>query len=412
MAIVDGGDRRTGSETTRRDFLRVGGMGTLGLSIAGPWNVRAEASAASNDRAVILLMLIGGPSQLETWDPKPSAAAEIRGPFGSIATAVPGVRFNEYLPKLARRADRLTVLRALHHDAAPIHETGQQLLQTGRLCKLGQEHPHFGSVVSRITGANRDLPPFVVLPGPIGNTGVSVSHGQTAGALGDDFEPLMLSADPAASLYHPLTIASLAQLSRRARRAFDLSEEREGVREAYGRGSFGQSCLLARRLVEAGVRVVTVNMFDTVFNRVSWDCHGARPFSTLDDYRRELLPAFDTAFSALIDDLERTGRLDSTLVVATGEFGRTPRVNAAGGRDHWPCVWSAAMAGGGVRGGQVIGASDAHAAEPADRPVRPTELLATIYGSLGIDPSSSLTLADGSEQIVCAGATAVEEAFI
>jgi uncharacterized protein (DUF1501 family) len=379
----------TGWGLTRRDFLRVGGLGALGLSLS---DARA-AGGSSSERAVILLVMVGGPSQLETWDPKPDAPSEVRGPFRSIATAVPGVRINEFLPRIARRLDRVTLVRSLHHDAAPIHETGLQLLQTGKLCRLGQEYPHFGSVVARLKGSRNDLPPSVMIPGPIGNTGVAVSHGQTAGALGAAFEPFL--HDPSAVSAH---------------RAFDPGAERVEVRDAYGRNTFGQSCLLARRLVESGVRLVTVNMFETVFNRVTWDCHGARPFSTLDDYRRVLLPAFDTAFSALIDDLERSGRLDTTLVVATGEFGRTPRLNAAGGRDHWPRVWSAAMAGGGIRGGQVIGASDEHAAEPADRPVSPPELLATIYRSLGIDPSGTLADAEGVEIPLCDGA-AIAEAF-
>ena len=194
--------------------------------------------------------------------------------------------------------------------------------------------------------------------------------------------------------------------------AFNLAEEGDSVRDAYGQTTFGQSCLLARRLVEAGVRCVTVNMFETVFNRVTWDCHGSAPFSTLNDYARDLLPTFDLAFAALLDDLDRSGRLDSTLVVAAGEFGRTPRINAIGGRDHWPGVWSVAMAGGGVRGGQVIGASDAHAAEPADRPVTLPEILATIYHSLGIDASQYLTRPDGESCAILEGAEPVRELFV
>ena len=159
------------------------------------------AAAGDRDRAVILLMLVGGPSQLETWDPKPDAPVEVRGPFGTIETAVPGVRINEHLPRLARRMDRLTLIRSLTHDAAPIHETGHQLLQTGRLCRDGGEHPHVGSVVARVRGASNDLPPFVVLPGPIGNTGVGITHGQSAGRLGRSFDPFHVAADPASPDY-------------------------------------------------------------------------------------------------------------------------------------------------------------------------------------------------------------------
>jgi hypothetical protein len=336
-----------------------------------------------------------------TWDPKPDAPAEIRGPFGSIATAVPGVRVGEHLPRLARRLDRLTLIRSLHHDAAPIHETGYQLLQTGRLCRLGHEHPHAGSVAARLLGARHGVPPFVVLPRPIDNTGVAVSHGQTSGSLGPEFAPFSLGAGETG----PRAIPG------RVREALDVSLERGRTREAYGSTAFGDDCLRARRLVEAGARFVTVNMYDTVFHRVSWDCHGSQPFCTLQDCANEVLPTFDAAFSALIDDLEGRGLLASTLVVATGEFGRTPRLNASGGRDHWPGVWSAAAAGGGLSGGTVVGASDRRAAEPTDRPVSPASLLATMYRCLGIDPARTLSLADGSTLTLADGASPIAEAF-
>ena len=201
-----------------------------------------------------------------------------------------------------------------------------------------------------------------MIPGPIRNTGVVLPRGQSAGRLG--------------SAHAPTCIETL-----------DVEAEPERLLRAYGPSRFGRSCLLARRLVESGVRVVTVNMFDTVFDEVTWDCHGSRPFSTLDDYRRRLLPTFDRAFSALLDDLGARGLLDATMVAAVGEFGRTPKLNAAGGRDHWPGVWSVALAGGGVRGGQVIGASDDCGSAPIDRPVAPQELLATMYHALDLDPS-------------------------
>ena len=168
---------------------------------------------------------------------------------------------------------------------------------------------------------------------------------------------------------------------------------------------------MARRLVETGVRVVTVNMFDTVFNRVTWDCHGAVPFSTLNDYGRELLPTFDQAFTALIDDLDQRGRLGTTLVVAAGEFGRTPRLNASGGRDHWPGVWSVVLAGGGVRGGQVVGASDVHAAAPTDHPLTPRDLLATIYYSLGIEVRQSLNRPDGESYPLVEDGAVIQDLF-
>lgn len=356
----------------RRDFLRLGGAGV------GAWeflysSIATSAAQVSTDRAVILLMLVGGPSQLETWDPKPDAPQEVRGPFGSIPTRIPGVRISEHLPRLASRMDKFTLIRSMNHDEAPIHETGLQLLQTGKVSRE-DDRAHFGATAAKSLGRSKVLPGFVVMPGPIGNTGVQLPKGQTAGLLGAEFGPTFLDPD--------------RNDLRAAGSATDLSTESARVRESYGETPFGRRCLAARRLVEAGVRVVSVNMYDSVFNSISWDCHGARPFSTFEDYRRVVLPTFDRAFSGLLDDLEARGLLPTTLVAAVGEFGRTPRINNSGGRDHWPGVWSAAMAGGGVQGGQVVGASDDRASAPIDRPVSPREWLATINKVLGIQPSS------------------------
>ena len=423
MPTSHNADPKVSMSVTRRAFLQVGAgagsLGSFGLAMTG--RAVAETSGRTGDRAVIVLMLVGGPSQLETWDPKPEAPAEIRGPFRSIATNVPGVRINEHLPKLARRMDRITLIRSVHHDDAPIHEAGFQLLQTGGIGRPGEEAPHAGSLAARLLGVRGGTPPFVVLPGPVGNTGVGISHGQGSGPLGPAFEPFVLDDDPSSPRFDAGAARNRARRFLQAKTgrpaggprenpAFDLASERDAVRDTYGRNPFGQSCLLARRLVESGTRMVTVNMVPTVFHRVSWDCHGSRPFSTLDDYRRELLPALDAAFSALIDDLDRRGRLDSTLVVAAGEFGRTPRINASGGRDHWPGVWSVALAGGGTRGGLVVGSSDAIASAPADRPVTLPELHATIVRSLGLDPAGSIELADRSRLPLAVGAT-VDEAF-
>jgi uncharacterized protein (DUF1501 family) len=436
MMTIGQGRSMTCSGSTRRDFLRVGGLGLGSLGLCALDLDSLAAFEPDRERSVIVLLLVGGPSQLETWDPKPDAPSEVRGPFRSIATCCPGVRICEHLPGLASRMDRLALVRSVYHDAAPIHETGQQLLQTGRLCRAGEEHPHIGSVVARIKGAKGDLPPFAIVPGPIANTGVDIPHGQSAGWLGGAYHPFHLNADPAAFDFNPgkaldrarlfldeavkrelsgslaLARATGSLVSAPARNAFAMADESERVRDAYGPTTFGQSCLLARRLVEAGVRLVTVNMFETVFNRVTWDCHGAAPFSTMDDYARELLPAFDQAFAALIDDLEQRGRLQSTLVMAAGEFGRTPRINAAGGRDHWPGVWSVALAGGGVRGGQVVGASDEHAASPIDRPVTPQDLVATIFHSLGIDSTQYLTRPDDESYRLVENGEPVRELFV
>lgn len=351
----------------RRGFLQASGIGLGALGIGRAVTLAAGPTGpGTDDRAVILLMLVGGPSQFETWDPKPDAPEEIRGPFGSIATSIPGVRIGEHLPRMAGRMGKLAMIRSLHHDLAPIHETGLQLLQTGGFSRH-DDQPHFGAIATARLGRRGRTPASVILPGPIVETGVQLPRGQTAGDLAEIHAPTFL--DP----------GSVPGLDSEPRR----------LRESYGSTGFGRCCLAARRLVEAGVRVVTVNMYDTVFDRVSWDCHGSRPFSTMDDYRREVLPTFDRAFSALIDDLDARGMLETTLVAAVGEFGRTPRLNASGGRDHWPGVWTGVMAGGGVQGGRVVGASDARGAEPADRPVKTSEWLATLGWALGLEADSA-----------------------
>jgi uncharacterized protein (DUF1501 family) len=394
-ANVDSGVGR--SRIGRRELLRLGGLGLGWLGMGQPIPAVGADASVPPDRSIILLLLVGGPSQLETWDPKPGASSDVRGPFKSIATRCPGVRISEHLPRLAMRMDRLAIVRSVHHEEAPIHETGCQLLQTGRLCRAGEQAPHFGSVVSHASAARNGLPASVLVPGPIRCTGIDIPHGQTSGWLGTHCEPFAVGADPVGLDFDPNMVLARARASSGESASsavehnpFDLANEPQSVRDEYGRTSFGQSCLLARRLVEAGVRVVTVNMFQTVFNQITWDCHGGAPFSTLDDYARVLLPDFDHAFAALIDDLDRRGRLESTLVVAAGEFGRTPRINSSGGRDHWPGVWSIAMAGGGIHAGQVVGASDPEAVYPDERPVTPQDILASIYYSLGIDPNRSL----------------------
>jgi uncharacterized protein (DUF1501 family) len=418
---------------TRRDFLRAGSL-AVGLSLAEWTRLQALGAAPKNEKASIQLFLVGGPSQLETWDPKPLAPSDIRGPFRPIATNVPGITISEHFPHLAQRMDRVAILRSVYHPEAPIHETGHQLLQTGALARDGVEWPHYGAALSKLRPTTGDVPPWVIVPGPIGNTGVSVGHGQGAGYLGERFEPMYASPemrrdvavrDPIAP--HGLDPARLdcrsalvdaveaveravettgdssqsealqALVSPPAKQAFNLSAESDTVRTRYGWNTFGQSCLLARRLVQHGVGLVTVNMFDTVFGQTTWDCHanGGDLSSTLDDYKTTLCPMFDTAYAALLDDLEAMGLLENTLVVSMGEFGRTPVLNHRGGRDHWPGVWSMLMAGGGVRGGQVIGASDRHAAEPADRPIHASEIAATIYHALDIDGTVRLPAAGG-----------------
>ncbi len=419
---------------TRRDFLRAGALSAGAVSLSLTDFVRGAAANSVKDMNCILLFLVGGPSHLDTWDLKPDAPDTIRGPFKPISTYVPGIQICEHFPRMAAMADRYAMVRSVYHQTSPIHETGHQLMQTGRQFRGGREYPHIGAVLSHLRGPKEPgTPPFVVLPGPMGNTGVSVSHGQVAGHLGAKHEPFTLPSHVAEDVFtlrddrapagvdparlsspnalldavdgaqcafeqeevvdNPARREALGLLfSSKAKGAFALHAEPERLRQRYGSNTFGQSCLLARRLVEHGVRLVTVNMFDTVFNEVTWDCHadGGSLAVTLEDYRQMLCPMFDLAYTTLLDDLHQRGMLESTLVVAMGEFGRTPRLNPRGGRDHWPGVWSILFAGGPVRGGQVIGASDSHGMEPKDRPVHAAAVAATIYQALGIDPRTRL----------------------
>lgn len=336
------------SDLSRRAFLQT----AAGLALPA-----VVTAAPARDGNCIFLMLVGGPSQLDTWDPKPDAPAEIRGPFKAIPTRVPGVQFTELFPRTAAAADQFAVVRSVYHTAAPVHEAGLQSMQTGRLSEPGSAAPSLGAQLSATKGRRGSDPANVLLPGPLGFTGLNIDRGQTAGPLGVEHEPVGVYLDVAA----------------------------DGMRERYGRTPFGDDCLRAARLVERGTRFVTVNMFPTVYDAVSWDCHaaGGSLNSSLDDYRT-IGPTFDTAFTALLTDLRDRGLLDSTLVVATGEFGRTPYLNRQGGRDHWAGVWSMLLAGAGVRGGAVVGASDHHGSEPRTTPVAPEQLAATVRRAVGL----------------------------
>jgi len=384
---------------SRREFLRVGSLSVVGLSVAEQAAL-ARVHDMAGRRSCIFIMMTGGASQLDTFDPKPDAPAEIRGPLRSIATAIPGVHVSEGLPGISQRAGKLAIVRSLYHDAAPIHETGFQLLQTGRLSHGGRNYPSFGSVASRVFGPRDGVSPFAILPQPIQNTGVNAYRGQSAGFIGDEFDPVIVGDDEA---------DSLAGISRAS---VEFDQAPESVRRRYGDSGFGRLCWQAGQLVEQGVRCVTVNLFDSLHGQMTWDCHASSSGapSTLYDYRDTLCPRFDRAYCALIDDLERSGLLDHTLVVATGEFGRTPRLNENGGRDHWPTVWSGLFAGGGIQGGQVIGASDHQGAEPIDRPIHAAELTASIYRGLGLSLDTMLTTDDGTD-LALVDAQPVNELF-
>lgn len=419
----------------RRDFLHVGALPLLGLGLPDLFRLRAAGALKPDapDMNCIFLFLVGGPSQLDTWDMKPDAPSEIRGPFNPIPTNVDGIRISEIFPETAKHADKFSIIRTLHNDGPAVHDFGHQIMQTGRVFQGGLEHPHLGCVVDYLRDSKTDLPGHVLLPRPIGNTGGGMPHGDDAGYLGRTNDPFVLNADPSKPDFKvrdllPAEYVSVNRLNRRrnlrkliddtvrsfeqsddarlldvnfdqaytlissptARQAFEVSEEGEEIRKEYGMNKFGQSCLLARRLVERGVRFVTVNMFETVFNETTWDIHGSAPFSPISCYSDLVGPMFDRAYSSLIRDLESRGLLENTMIIATGEFGRTTRINPAGGRDHWPGCWSMLVAGGGLRGGQVIGESDSIGAYPKERPVTPAEVLATVYNQFGIDLETEL----------------------
>jgi len=403
---------------SRRDFLHAGALSFLGLSM--PEFLRLKALGAVNpakDVNCIQLMLVGGPSQLDTWDMKPEASAAIRGPFKPIKTNVSGIEISEIFPRMAKNADKFALLRSVYHTAPAVHDTGCQMMQTGRLFQGGLESPNYGSVLRFEKGPRGDMPPNVLLPYTIGQLGGNLPHGDTAGFLGKGYDPFVLNADRRnwrqvvdksvqyfedTNQDSKLMDASFNQAytlmtSAKAREAFDLTQETEEVRKRYGMNRFGQGCLLARRLVERGVRFVTLNMFETVFNDITWDIHGSAPFSPISCYSELVGPMFDNAYSSLLEDLSRMGLLDTTLVLATGEFGRTPRINPAGGRDHWPQCWTVVMAGGGVQGGRVVGASDATGGAPQDRPVTPAHVAATVYKCLGIPVDTILKTPQGRE---------------
>jgi hypothetical protein len=419
---------------TRRDFLHAGSLSLLGLSLPTLQALTARGEAAKdNDVNCILLFLVGGPSQLDTWDMKPDAPAEIRGPFQPIATKVPGIQISEVFPRMAQLMDKVSLVRTIYHQATAVHDTGHQMMQTGRLFTGGIEHPHVGCVLSKLKGPRGDAPPHVLLPRPIGATGGNMPHGQSAGYLGKTFDPFVLNADPndkyfkVPDLLPPDYVSSVREARRRslrqaidasvksfessadaklldanfdqayrlmsskaAREAFDLTAEPDATRDRYGRTRFGQSCLLARRLIERGVRFVTVNMFETVFNEITWDIHGSAPFSPIECYKNEVGPNFDNSFASLVEDLDQRGMLKNTMVLAFGEFGRTPKINPAGGRDHHPGCWTSVVAGGPIQGGRIVGASDETGYAPKDRPVTTSEIAATVFHGLGISLETEL----------------------
>jgi hypothetical protein len=421
---------------SRREALRAGALALTGLGFpsllrAKPIGRNSGPNGFGRAKSCILIFLWGGPSQLDTWDLKPDAPEDIRGPFRSISTSVPGISISEHFPMLARQAHRLAIVRSMNHDDAAHLSTAHRLL-TGHLAPTPnsdaagpspRDWPHLGAIVSKLRPTPGAIPSAVNMPWTVMHPAAPGGRapGQDAGWLGKAHDPFHVDGDPNTSGFHveglglPDGISSGRLADRRAllervadaagkglhswdgyqrkaldalvsaeaRGAFQIDREDPKLRGRYGRHIHGQCLLMARRLVEAGVGLVTVNWHDDGQN--FWDTHG----ENFHHLKNRLMPPADQGFSALLDDLDARGLLDETLVVWVGEFGRTPRINKANsGREHWPHCYSAVLAGGGVRGGSVFGASDRWAAYPASDPVSPDDLGATILHALGVDPAT------------------------
>jgi hypothetical protein len=401
---------RTCDGVTRRDFVKMGSLGLLGLTLPELLEMQAAAAAPKPARAkaAIVLWMGGGPSHIDTFDPKPDAPQEWRGEFGAVSARGADFQVCEHLPKLAEVGSKFSVLRSVTHPEGA-HERGTTYMLTGYRQIPGFEYPGFGSVVAVEKGWQKNMPPYVAIPGVIGDAG--------PGYLGAEGSPFS-AGDPGAGNYQVRDIVlpgnvNEGRLARRrefvaaadsmvrtgkandpitgldnfysraydlitsptTRKAFDLNQEPAALRDRYGRNGMGQGCLLARRLIESGVRFVSIS-------RGGWDNHGGI-FNAL---RRQRLPELDSAFSTLISDLGDRGMLEETVIIWMGEFGRTPKVNMTGGRDHWPKVQTVVMAGGGLKGGIGVGESNAKGEEPANRPVKPEDVSYTLFESLGIDP--------------------------
>jgi hypothetical protein len=418
-------NRRRCDGVNRRDVLRLGSLTGLHFGL-GDWYRLKAAAAEQGKRAAkscILLWLDGGPSHLETFDLKPDAPAEVRGPVKPIATNVPGIQISEWMPRTAAVCDKLAIIRSM---TSPLGEHGlaNEYLMTGYKPSPVLQYPSFGSVLMHLRSDQPILPPYVAIP---------EARSAGAGFLGNSYDPFATGGDPskpdfrvqdleffpevdssrilrrreylaefdtAQAGFEARNIRSESSFDKAyrlvtstdAKQAFDLASEPATVRGRYGMKMFGQSCLLARRLVERGVPFVSVL-------NTGWDTHEGLVLRLRDGYSGAevgvgLIPTFDQAFSALIEDLTQRNLLDETLVVVMGEFGRTPKINTRGGRDHWPRVFSAVLAGGGVQGGQVVGSSDRVGESPRDSPVSPNDLACTIYTLLGVDPNQELRTTD------------------
>lgn len=423
----------------RREWLRIGGACGLSLPVLLAARQAAKADPEPKANACIQLFLLGAPSQQETWDPKPDSPVEARGDLKPIQSAVPGLFVGELMPKTAKLVNKIAVLRAVSTNDSAHSSSGYYMTTGVPHAPVGVENakpgapndwPSLGAIVRKLWPTRTPLPAAITLPEQSANDGNLTWPGQDAGWLGRAYDPWVLDGDPNAPQFKVAGLTPPAELpparlserrslleqidhhldgidrggsfrehpgkarqafdlvaSPAARKAFDLGAESAKVRDRYGRTKFGQSCLLARRLVDAGVPLVRVNWSRVVGapNNGHWDTHSQNTKGL-----QALMPIMDQAYSALLEDLSDRGLLDRTLVMWTGEFGRTPRINGAGGRDHWGPVFSVALAGGGIHGGIVHGASDRIAAYPKDGRVRPQDLTATIFHCLGISPESEI----------------------
>jgi len=447
---------RAWQRITRREALRIGGLGGAGLTLPELFRGRDVAAADGTRRSfgraktVIMMFLHGGHPQQETFDPKPEGPSAVRGEFGAIATSLPGVRFSEVLPRTAQMAERLAIVRSMSHEnpnhvqaclpAQTGHVHPREFRSRGDFPPSGTDFPPVGAVLDAVQPVRGDLPTWVRI-GPLMRRGNgTVLHGQLPGLLGarhtsfvvdqsltapdvrieairpnDDLTSLRLTGrrdllsqfDQQRGLIDEIARAqnldSFYQrafnllASPRTRNAFALSSEKQSLRDRYGKTEFGQRCLLARRLAEAGVPLVNISYCHTP--RGSWDTH-SRNFSKMKD---ALAPTLDQSLTALIEDLDQRGMLEETLVVVNAEFGRTPKINKSAGRDHWPWVYSLAMAGAGANAGTIHGASDDSAAYPAANPHDPKDFVATLYHLLGVSPETTINDATGRPHHVVIG---------
>lgn len=421
-------DTMSGLQLHRRELLRIGAISVLG-GLAGSPAASANANTSRPQRQCIFILLQGGASHHDLWDPKPLASSEIRGPFETIGTSLTGVRFGELLPHTARVADKVCVIRSMTHQFNN-HIAGTYIALTGSNNQQNQDReahaddfPGPGAILNALQTSIPSVPRSVSLPTWLSIPGPSNRMpGQYGGFLGSVHDPFLIEGDPNQANYRPLSLSlppgmDAARLSARlnlsaqldnaarllerdlhqkynrlqqsaydlvvdgrVRKALDLSEESDQTRDRYGRTKYGQSLLVARRLISAGVQFVAFNAFNQ-----EWDTHGG-----LSGRYKNIVPPMDQAYGALIEDLDAHGLLDQTLVVNTGEFGRTPRMNNDGGRDHWPNAYSTLLAGGGLKRGLVHGETDHHGAEVLQSPVAPADVLATLWHQLGIDPATVL----------------------